>query len=134
MSANRNTRVRIELGSVQEPLAIALWCRAVENEKRNPYLRDPKELGTAVVPASCLHGGEQMERSIAAFSLAVSVFAFSVGALCIFIALITAFTHTPLLALTSTYIQLGIAAFLAGVWFALLALIYDARSRGTGKT
>ena len=75
-----------------------------------------------------------MERRIAALSLGLSVFAFLVGILCIFIALITALTHTPLLALTSTYIQLGIACFLGGVWFALLALIYDARSRGTSKT
>lgn len=75
-----------------------------------------------------------MERSIAALSLALSVFAFLVGALCIFIALITAFTSTPLLALTSTYIQLGIAGFLAGIWFALMARVYDARSRGTGQT
>jgi hypothetical protein len=75
-----------------------------------------------------------MERPIAALSLALSVFAFLVGTLCIFIALITALTHTPLFALTSTYIQLGIAGFLGGVWFALLALVYDSRSRGTSKT
>jgi hypothetical protein len=75
-----------------------------------------------------------MEKPIAALSLALSVFAFSVGTLCIFIALITAFRHTTLLALTSTYIQLGIASFLGGVWFALLALVYDARSRGTSET
>jgi hypothetical protein len=75
-----------------------------------------------------------MERPIAALSLALSVFAFSVGTLCILIALITAFRHETLLALTSTYIQLGIASFLGGVWFALLALIYDARSRETSKT
>ena len=75
-----------------------------------------------------------MERTIAALSLALSVLAFSVGTLCILIALITAITHTPLLALTSTYIQLGIAGFLGGIWFALVALVYDARSRGTSKT
>jgi len=75
-----------------------------------------------------------MERTIAALSLALSIFAFSVGTLCILTALITSLTHTPLLALTSTYIQLGIAGFLGGVWFALLALVYDARSRGTSKT
>ena len=75
-----------------------------------------------------------MERTIAALSLALSIFAFSVGTLCIFTALITSLAHTPLLALTSTYIQLGIAGFLGGVWFALLALVYDARSRGTSKT
>ncbi len=75
-----------------------------------------------------------MERIIAALSLALSVVAFLVGVLCILIALITALTHTPLLALTSTYIQLRIASFLGVVWFALLALVYDARSRGTSKT
>lgn len=75
-----------------------------------------------------------MERPIAALSLALSVFAFVVGTLCILIALITAFTHTTVFALTSTYIELGIAGFLGGVWFALVALIYDARGRGTSKT
>jgi len=75
-----------------------------------------------------------MERTIAAFSLALSVFAFSVGALCILVALITAFRHETLLALTSTYLQLGIAGFIGGVWFVLLALVYDARSRVTSKT
>jgi hypothetical protein len=75
-----------------------------------------------------------MERTIAALSLALSVFALFLGSLCIVIAFIGAFTHTTLLALTSTYIQLGIACFLGGVWWAILALIYDARSRGTSKT
>jgi uncharacterized membrane protein YqjE len=75
-----------------------------------------------------------MERMIAALSLALSVFAFLVGTFCILIAVITAFANTTLFALTTTYIQLGIAGFLGGVWFALLALIYDARSRGTSKT
>jgi uncharacterized membrane protein YqjE len=79
-------------------------------------------------------GGEKMERTIAALSLALSVLAFLVGTLCILIALITAFTDRTLFALTSTYIQLGIAGFLGGVWFALLALVYDARSRATSKT
>jgi hypothetical protein len=72
--------------------------------------------------------------TIAALSLALSVFAFSVGILCILIAVITAFMNTTLFALTSTYIQLGIAGFLGGIWFALVALVYDARSRGTSKT
>lgn len=42
MSANQNIKVRIELGSVQETLLLALWFRAKENEKKNPYLLDPK--------------------------------------------------------------------------------------------
>lgn len=42
MSANRNIKVKIELGSVQETLLLALWFRARENEKENPYLLDPK--------------------------------------------------------------------------------------------
>jgi O-methyltransferase involved in polyketide biosynthesis len=42
MSANHNTRVKIELGSVQETLLIALWCRATESHKEKPYLVDPK--------------------------------------------------------------------------------------------
>jgi len=75
-----------------------------------------------------------MERTIAALSLALSVLAFLVGILCILIALIAAFRHETLLALTSTYIQLGIASFIGAVWFLLLALIYDARSRVTSKT
>jgi len=75
-----------------------------------------------------------MERSIGALSLALSVFAFSLGALCILIAFIAAFRHETLLALTSTYLQLGIAGFLGGMWFMLLTLVYDARSRGTSKT
>ena len=75
-----------------------------------------------------------MERTIAALSLALSVVAFLLGTFCILIAIITAFVQTTILALTSTYLQLGIAGFLGAVWFALLALIYDARSRGTSKT
>ena len=75
-----------------------------------------------------------MERTIAALSLALSVLAFSIGTLCILIALMTALTHTPLLALTSTYIELGIAGFIGAVWFLLLTLVYDARSRVTSKT
>jgi len=75
-----------------------------------------------------------MERTIAALSLALSMLSFVVGVLCILIALIAAFRHETLLALTSTYIQLGIASFISGVWFVLLALVYDARSRATSKT
>lgn len=75
-----------------------------------------------------------MERQIAALSLALSVVALFLGSMCILIAFIGAFTKTTLLALTSTYIQLGIACYLGGVWSAILALVYDARSRGTGKT
>lgn len=75
-----------------------------------------------------------MERTIAALSLVLSAIAFLLGTMCLLIALITALTHTPLLALTSTYIQLGIACLLGAVWFALLALVYDARSRETSKT
>ena len=75
-----------------------------------------------------------MERWIAALSLALSFLAFTVGTFCILIAIIAAFRHETLLALTSTYLQLGIASFLGGVWFALLTLIYDARSREKSKT
>lgn len=74
-----------------------------------------------------------MERTIAALSLALSVFAFLVGSMCLLIALITSLRHAPFLALTSTYIQLGIAGLLIAVWFALLAVIYDARSRVASK-
>jgi len=42
MSANRNIKVKVEMGSVQETLLLALWFRAKENEKENPYLLDPK--------------------------------------------------------------------------------------------
>ena len=42
MSVNQNIKVGIELGSVQETLLLALWFRAKENEKENPYLLDPK--------------------------------------------------------------------------------------------
>lgn len=42
MSANQDTKVKIELGSVQETLLIALWCRAIENAKESPLLLDPK--------------------------------------------------------------------------------------------
>jgi hypothetical protein len=75
-----------------------------------------------------------MEKPIAALSLLLSVFAFSVGVLCIIIALIAAFRHETLLALTSTYIQLGVASFISGVWFILMALVYDARAREKSKT
>ena len=72
-----------------------------------------------------------MHKSIAAVSLAISVLAMASGMLCLFIALVTSLTKTPLLALTSTYVQLAIAAFLSGVWFALIGLIYDMRDRST---
>ena len=39
---NRNARIKIKLGSVQETLLIALWCRARENEREKPCLLDPK--------------------------------------------------------------------------------------------
>ena len=42
MSANQSARIKIELGSVQETLLIALWCRARENEREKPCLLDPK--------------------------------------------------------------------------------------------
>jgi len=42
MSMNRNARIKIKLGSVQETLLIALWCRARENEREKPCLLDPK--------------------------------------------------------------------------------------------
>jgi O-methyltransferase involved in polyketide biosynthesis len=40
MSPNQ-TRVKIEVGSVQETLLIALWCRVIENQKKKPCLLDP---------------------------------------------------------------------------------------------
>lgn len=42
MSSNQNARVKVEIGSVQETLLIALWCRAAENRKERPILVDPK--------------------------------------------------------------------------------------------
>ena len=42
MSTSQNAKIKIELGSVQETLLIALWCRATENEKEKPCLLDPK--------------------------------------------------------------------------------------------
>jgi O-methyltransferase involved in polyketide biosynthesis len=42
VSANQSARIKIELGSVQETLLIALWCRARENEREKPCLLDPK--------------------------------------------------------------------------------------------
>ena len=41
-SASQNARIKIELGSVQETLLFALWCRAKESKKDKPYLLDPK--------------------------------------------------------------------------------------------
>jgi O-methyltransferase involved in polyketide biosynthesis len=42
VSTSQNAKIKIELGSVQETLLIALWCRATENEKEKPCLLDPK--------------------------------------------------------------------------------------------
>jgi O-methyltransferase involved in polyketide biosynthesis len=42
VSTNQSARIKIELGSVQETLLIALWCRARENEREKPCLLDPK--------------------------------------------------------------------------------------------
>jgi O-methyltransferase involved in polyketide biosynthesis len=42
VSINQSARIKIELGSVQETLLIALWCRARENEREKPCLLDPK--------------------------------------------------------------------------------------------
>jgi O-methyltransferase involved in polyketide biosynthesis len=42
VSANQSARIKIELGSVEETLLIALRCRAKESEKKRPCLLDPK--------------------------------------------------------------------------------------------
>lgn len=42
MSASHNARIKIELGGTEETLLIALWCRAIENNRENPCLLDPK--------------------------------------------------------------------------------------------
>lgn len=42
MSADQNVRIKIELGSTQETLLLALWCRAKESQKGRPLLMDPK--------------------------------------------------------------------------------------------
>lgn len=41
-SGDTKLKTKIEIGSIQETLLIALWCRARENEKANPCLLDPK--------------------------------------------------------------------------------------------
>jgi O-methyltransferase involved in polyketide biosynthesis len=42
VSGGQSAKVKIELGSVEETLLIALWCRAKENKRERPCLLDPK--------------------------------------------------------------------------------------------
>ena len=65
----------------------------------------------------------------AAFYLGMSRLAVLVGVLCIIIAFITALIDRTVFALTSTYVQIAIAAFLVAIWFAIMALLYELRDR-----
>lgn len=56
------------------------------------------------------------------------------GVLCMFIAVATALADEVLLALATTYIQIGIASFLFAVWSAVVALFVRMEDRGTRDT
>ena len=63
----------------------------------------------------------------------ISGLALLAGVICILIAAGTAIADKPFLALTSTYIQVGIAGFLFAIWFAVMALFFQIRDRETNN-
>ena len=69
MSASQNARIKIELGSVQETLLIALWCRATENEKENPCLLDPK---ASEIVHQLDYDFSRMEKALAEYTVLIS--------------------------------------------------------------
>ena len=72
-----------------------------------------------------------MGRIPSAFYLGMSLLAVLVGVLCIVIALVTALVDHTILALSTTYVQIGVASFLVAIWFAVMALLCELRERGT---
>jgi len=72
-----------------------------------------------------------MENFRSTLYFGISGLALLAGVVSIVIAAATALADTVLLALAATYIQIGIAAFLFAIWFAVLAIFVELRDRGT---
>ncbi len=72
-----------------------------------------------------------MDNFKATLYFGVSGLALLAGAVCMIIAAATAFADTVLWALSDTYIQIGIGAFLVAIWFGLLAIFIEIRYRWT---
>ena len=68
-----------------------------------------------------------MENTRATLYFGISALALVVGILCMIIAAATAFADTVLWALSGTYIQIGIGAFLFAIWFGVLAIFLEIR-------
>ena len=75
-----------------------------------------------------------MESRRALLFVGISSLAMFAGVMCIIIAVATALVDEVLLALATTYIQIGIASFLFAVWFAVVALFVRMEDRGTRDT
>jgi len=69
MSASQNAKIKIELGSVQETLLIALWCRAAENEREKPCLLDPK---ASEIVQRLDYDFRRMEKALAEYTVLIS--------------------------------------------------------------
>jgi O-methyltransferase involved in polyketide biosynthesis len=69
MSADQNARIKIELGSVQETLLLALWCRARESQKEKPLLLDPK---ASEIMHRLDYDFSRMERTIKEYAVLIS--------------------------------------------------------------
>jgi O-methyltransferase involved in polyketide biosynthesis len=68
-SGTRNAKIKIELGSVQETLLIALWCRARENEREKPCLLDPK---ASEIVHQLDYDFSRMEKGLAEYTVLLS--------------------------------------------------------------
>ena len=75
-----------------------------------------------------------MESRRALLFVGISSLAMFAGVLCMFISVATALADEVLLALATTYIQIGIASFLFAIWFAVMALFVRLEEKGTRDT
>ncbi len=71
-----------------------------------------------------------MENRRALLFVGIATLAMLAGVVCLLIAMTTALVDRVLLALATTYIQIGIAGFLFAIWFAMLALFVQLRDQG----
>jgi O-methyltransferase involved in polyketide biosynthesis len=69
VSIKHSARIKIELGSIQETLLIALWCRAKESEKERPCLLDPK---ASEIISQLDYDFGRMDRALAEYIVLVS--------------------------------------------------------------
>jgi Na+-driven multidrug efflux pump len=75
-----------------------------------------------------------MESRRALLFVGISSLAMLAGVLCMLIAVATALADEVLLALATTYIQIGIASFLFAVWSAVVALFVRLEDKETRDT